>query len=452
MTTNRSTTDAGPRAAALRRLLLACAAALPLASATGCGHGYDKGTAEWSPPDYWQAERYAELAGLRICYFESGPLEAEVVGFRGDTTLLVPHGELDGIAPRQPVVALGRPLSLPGGVAALGRVLDGLGRPLDGGEPLSGERRVVRAEAPPPLDRPPVNETLQTGVRAIDGLCTLGRGQRLGIFAGSGVGKSSLLGQITRGTDADAIVVCLVGERGREVRDFLDQILGETRDRATVVAATSDRPPLERLLAPFVATSIAESLRDEGKDVLLVMDSVTRFAAASREIGLAAGEPPTVRGYPPSFFATVPRLVERLGRTERGSITGLITVLLEADDPNEPVGDTLRGLLDGHIYLDRKLAHRGHFPAIDPLQSLSRLMDVVSTPEHQAVAALVRQDLAVYDEGRDLVEIGAYRAGTNPRLDGALLRRERVEAFLRQGRGETSALGDTLAGLADIFA
>ncbi|HED63961.1 MAG TPA: FliI/YscN family ATPase [Planctomycetes bacterium] len=377
-----------------------------------------------------------------------GPIEAEVVGFRGASTLLMPHGDLDGIGPRQVVTALGAPFSVRVGPELLGRVVDGFGRPIDDGPELGGglARRRVRNDAPAPLTRTPIVEPLQTGVRAIDGTCTLGRGQRLGIFSGSGVGKSTLLSQITHGTDADVVIVALIGERGREVRSFRDKVLtGEMASKSTMVVATSDRPPIERFLAPFVAVTMAEAFRDQGLDVLLVMDSVTRFAAASREIGLAAGEPPTVRGYPPSFFATVPKLVERLGRSEHGSITGLLTVLLDADDPNEPVADTLRGLLDGHVYLSRDLAHRGHFPAIDVLASLSRLMPEITSTRHQEVARELRQMLAAWKEGRDLVEIGAYKAGANPALDRALLCMPRIEAFLQQGVGEKSALADTTA-------
>ena len=286
---------------------------------------------------------------------------------------------------------------------------------------------------------------MQTGVRALDGLNTLGRGQRIGIFAGSGVGKSTLLGQITRGCDADIIVIALVGERGREVGAFVNEVLDEhSRKKAVMVVATSDRAPIERFLAPFVAVTIAEHFRDKGKNVLLVMDSITRFAAASREIGLAAGEPPTVRGYPPSFFATVPKLVERMGRTRLGSITGLITVLLDGDDPNEPVADTLRGLLDGHLFLRRELAQAGHFPAIDVLGSLSRLMPALVSAQHAARASMLRGWLAAHREGRDLVEIGAYKAGTNPRLDQALSRMPIMEAFLRQGPHEMTALAETI--------
>ena len=310
----------------------------------------------------------------------------------------------------------------------------------------------MRADAPSPLERPSITEPLQTGVRAIDGLNTLGKGQRLGIFAGSGVGKSTLLGQITRGTDADVTIVCLVGERGREVRDFVEETLGdEGRKQAVTVVATSDRPPIERFLAPFVAVTIAEFFRDQGLNVLLVMDSVTRFAAASREIGLAAGEPPTVRGFPPSFFTTVPKLIERMGTTNMGSITGLITILLDADDPNDPVADTLRGLLDGHLYLTRDLANRGHFPAIDVLPSLSRLMSKIASAQHIALASAMREDLGVWREGRDLVEIGAYKPGTNPKLDGAISRMGALDAFARQTTDDLTSLDETVELLGMIY-
>ncbi len=377
------------------------------------------------------------------------PILAEVVGFRRDATLLMPHGPSDGVAPLQHVQALGRPFELPVGDELLGRTLDGFGEPLDGLPKLSARRREpVQREAPTPLSRPTIDTPLTTGVRAIDGLLTLGRGQRLGLFAGSGVGKSTLLGQVARGTDADILVVALVGERGREVRDFLSDVLGEdgTR-RAVTVVATSDRPPIERYSAPFVAMTVAEYFRDQGKNVLLVMDSVTRFAAACREIGLAAGEPPTLRGYPPRFFATIPRLVERMGNTEAGSITGLLTVLLDADDPNEPVGDTLRGLLDGHVFLDRELASRGHFPPIDVLSSLSRLMPALVDEDHAQLAALIRRDLAVWRDAKDLVEVGAYRPGANPELDAAIARLPLHEAFLTQARDESSSFPETVAAL-----
>jgi flagellum-specific ATP synthase len=320
------------------------------------------------------------------------------------------------------------------------------------------ERARVRRDAPGPLERVAIDQPLVTGVRALDATCLVGRGQRLGIFSGSGIGKSTLLGQVTRGTvqtdgGADVLVIALVGERGREVRGFLDEVLDErTRARAVTVVATSDRSPIERFLAPFVAVTAAESFRDAGHDVLFVMDSVTRFAAAAREFGLAAGEPPTVRGYPPSFFATVPKLVERLGRSDRGSITGLLTVLLDGDDPNEPVADTLRGLLDGHVYLSRELAQRGHFPAIDVLASLSRLMSSIAPERHAALAQGLREVLAQWRDGRDLVEIGAYKPGTNERLDRALLLLPGVEAFLRQGAGERTGLAETLGRMEALLA
>jgi flagellum-specific ATP synthase len=395
-----------------------------------------------------------EAAGVpaamgELCRIERGrlgPIDAEVVGFRGASTLLMPHGDIAGIAPMQRVTALGRPFQVSVGDELLGRMLDGFGRPLDGLPAIPRrEQRTVRGEAPAPLQRPAIDEPLQTGVRVIDGLATIGRGQRLGIFAGSGVGKSSLLGQVTRGTDADVVVVALVGERGREVGAFVRETLGpEGSKKAILVVATSDRSPIERFLAPFVAVTIAEHFRDQGQDVLLVMDSVTRFAAASREIGLAAGEPPTVRGYPPSFFATVPKLVERMGRTSRGSITGLLTILLDGDDPNEPVADTLRGLLDGHLMLSRELAQAGRFPAVDVLHSLSRLMPSLTAPGHKRSAAFVRRCLAAWKDGRDLVEIGAYKPGTNSKLDLALARMPAIEAFLRQETDELAPFAETV--------
>jgi flagellum-specific ATP synthase len=389
---------------------------------------------------------------VRIDRGALGPVLAEVIGFRDSTTLLMPHGELEGIAPRQRVTALGRPFSIRIGEEMLGRALDGYGRALDGPafEHASAER-AVRAEAPPALSRTPIRVPLQTGVRAIDACATIGRGQRIGIFAGSGVGKSTLLGQVTRGTDADIVIVALIGERGREVRGFLEEVLApETRARSIAVVATSDRAPMERFMAPFVALSCAEHWRDRGANVLLVMDSVTRFALAAREIGLAAGEPPTVRGFPPSFFATIPKIVERMGCSSKGSITGLLTVLVDGDDHNEPVADTLRGLLDGHLVLSRDLAHRGHYPAIDVLASLSRLMPAVAGGRHLALAQRLREDLAAWREGRDLVEIGAYRAGTNPRLDRALARLPAIDGFLRQSQTERCALADTLQRLEQI--
>ena len=399
-----------------------------------------------------------EAAGLpaalgELCRIDRGardPIHAEVVGFRGASSLLMPHGDLSGIAPMQEVYALRRPFSIPVTRDYVGRVVDGFGEPLDDGPRIhaKGELRSVRSAAPAALSRVPIDTPLETGVRVIDSMLTVGKGQRMGIFAGSGVGKSTLLGQVTRGTEADAVVVCLVGERGREVRSFLDDVLGpEGRAKSVLVVSTSDRPPIERFTAPFLALTIAEFLRDQGLEVLFVMDSVTRFAAASREVGLAAGEPPTVRGYPPSFFAEVPKLVERLGRTDRGSITGIFTVLLDADDPSDPVGDTLRGLLDGHIVLDRQLAHTGHYPAVDVPGSLSRLMPEIVDPGHMARATKLREWLASHREARDLLDIGAYKPGANPLLDEAIGRMPAIQHFLRQTGGDPTPLAETLAML-----
>ncbi len=375
----------------------------------------------------------------------SAAIDAEVVGFRGANTLLMPHGDVAGIAPMQAVIALKRPFSVPVGAHLLGRVIDGFAKPLDGlPAPAASEMRPARADSPDPLDRTPIDRALATGVRAIDGLITLGQGQRIGVFAGSGVGKSTLLGQVTRGCDAQVIVVCLVGERGREVRAFLDDVLGEEgRKKSVVVVSTSDRPPIERFMAPFVAVTVAEYFRDQGLEVLLVMDSVTRFAAASREIGLAAGEPPTVRGFPPSFFAVVPKLVERMGRTRKGSITGLLTILLDGDDVNDPVADTLRGLLDGHIVLSRDLAQRGHYPAIDVLGSLSRLMPALASEQEIAHASVLRELLAAWREGRDLIEIGAYKSGANPKLDAAVKLKNALDLFLKQSVRDHTPLSET---------
>ncbi len=377
------------------------------------------------------------------------PLIAEVVGFRGEVALLMPFGEMNGLGVGAPVSSLGKSFTISVGDRLLGRILDGFGRPMDGLGMIPGTSEVpVHREAPNPLERVPIKEVLETGVRAIDGLLTLGRGQRIGIFSGSGVGKSSLLSQVAKGSSADVAVIALIGERGREVQAFIQEALGPSGlQKAVVVAATSDRPPIERYKGGFVATAIAEYFRDQGKNVLFVMDSVTRFAAACREIGLALGEPPTLKGYPPSFFATAPKLVERLGRTKRGSITGIYTVLIDADDMDDPVGDTLRGLLDGHIILSRNLANRNHFPAIDTLASLSRLMKTVSTPIHHQAAGKFRDLLATYEENRDLVQIGAYRSGTNAKLDKALTRIANIEGFLKQEPEKNVPFQETTAQL-----
>jgi len=349
----------------------------------------------------------------------------------------------------QGVVATGEPFCAPVGDLLLGRVLDGLGRPLDGGPSLEGvRRRPVLAPPPPAMSRPRIARRFETGVRSIDLMNSLGEGQRVGIFAGSGVGKSTLLGKVLREAKADVTVVALIGERGREVRHFVDDLLGaEGRARSVVVASTSDRPALQRMKGAHLAATVAEHFRDEGRRVLLVMDSVTRFAMALREAGLAAGEPPTTRGYPPSLFSELPRLVERFGTSAQGSITALLTVLVEGDDLNDPVSDALRGLLDGHLVLSRSLAERGHYPPVDPLKSLSRLMDAVASRRQMAAAQKLRAWLAIYEDHRDLIEIGAYRRGSEPQLDRVLEKLPHIQALLKQGADERAPFDAALAQL-----
>ncbi len=365
-----------------------------------------------------------------------GPaLPVEVVGFRDGRLVTVPLGDTAGIRPGDRIVLKGGVLSLPAGESLLGRVIDGLGRPLDGRGPLgTADRAPLRPPAMNPLDREPIVAPLPTGVRAIDGLLTCGRGQRIGLFGGSGVGKSTLLGMIARGTAADVVVLGLVGERGREVRSFLEHDLGpDGLSRAVVVVSTSDSPPLVRMRAAYGATAIAEYFRDRGKNVLLMMDSVTRFAMAQREVGLAAGEPPTAKGYPPSVFALLPGLLERAGNVQgRGSITAVYSVLVEGDDVNEPIADAVRGILDGHIVLSRDLAARNHYPAIDVLGSISRTMPDVTDVEHRRRAGQVREWLATLRDSEDLVSVGAYVKGTTPRIDAALERRDAIARFLCQ--------------------
>lgn len=379
----------------------------------------------------------------------SGEVPAEIVGFRGARALVMPLGELTGLAAGAEVEAVGRPLTVPVGEALLGRVLDGLGRPMDGKGPLTGPQRTVTAgNAPDPLTRRPVDTPLPTGVRVIDGLLTCGRGQRIGIFAGSGVGKSTTLGMIARHAAADVNVICLVGERGREVREFLERDLGaEGLARSVVVIATSDTPAQVRIKACWVATAIAEAFRDQGLDVLLLMDSITRLAMAQREAGLAAGEPPALRGYPPSVFAMIPRLLERAGAGERGAITAFYTVLVEGDDLTEPVTDTARGTLDGHIVLSRALAGENHFPAVDVLGSLSRVMPAVVDRAHLDAGGSLRALLAAYADARDLIAVGAYVAGTNPPVDEAVRLMPAIHQFLRQRPGETTPYDETVQAL-----
>ncbi len=392
-----------------------------------------------------------------LCYIHpragGARLAAEVVGFRGDRVILLPFGEMRGIAPGCRVTAAGHGLVAGVGSGLLGRVLDGLGRPLDGRPRWTVEaRREVHGDPPSPLERERIHEPLHVGVRAVDGLLTIGRGQRVGIFAGSGVGKSTLLGMLARGATSDVNVIALVGERGREVRDFLEGDLGpEALTRSVVVAATSEQPALVRLNAAFLATAIAEYFRDQGRHVLLLMDSLTRFAMAQREVGLAAGEPPTAKGYTPSVFALLPRLLERAGTAERGSITGFYTVLVDGDDMNEPIADAARSILDGHIVLSRDLAGRGHYPSIDVLQSVSRVMDEVTDQEHRRAALEFRRILAVYRDAEDLINIGAYRQGANPAIDRARTLIAPMEAFLRQDAREVCPFAETRAHLLNLL-
>jgi type III secretion protein N (ATPase) len=365
------------------------------------------------------------------------PISAEVVGFRGEQALLLPLGELAGIAPASAVWRTGEPLTIRCGDELLGRALDGLGAPIDGGPELTGERWLVDRIAPPALERPPITAPLATGVRAVDTLLTLGRGQRVGLFAAAGVGKTTLLGQVARGTSADVIVVCQVGERGRELAELLGDELAPARAKTVVVCATSDAPPLVRLRAVHVATAVAEWFREKrGASVLLLVDSLTRVARAQREVGLSTGEPPARHGYPPSVFALLPRLIERAGATTAGAITAIYTVLVAGNDMDEPIADEVRGLVDGHIVLDRRLAQRGHFPPIDVVASVSRLMHRVIDPQHADAAAQVRTWLAVYEEHRDLITLGAYQAGRDRTVDTAVAAYPAIEGLLRQRRDE----------------
>ncbi|HXN33421.1 MAG TPA: FliI/YscN family ATPase [Polyangiaceae bacterium] len=376
------------------------------------------------------------------------PLACEVVGFDGGEAIAMPLGVLAGVGPDDEVESTGGPFRVRASGALLGRVVDGLGRPFDGGPPIDGEWVPVDRDPPQALGRRPVAHPIATGVRVIDGLLTLGEGQRVGLFAGSGAGKSSLLGAVARGAEADVVVVALVGERGREVGEFLDGSLGsEGRKKSVLVVATSDVAALERLRAAQVATAYAEHFRDQGARVLLLVDSVTRCARALREVGLAAGEPPARRGYPPSVFAMLPRLLERAGQGERGSITAIYTVLVEGGDMDEPIADEVRGILDGHIVLDRAIAARGRYPAVDVTVSLSRVMDGIVGKEHREAARRLRALVAVYEEKRDLLALGGYAQGRDKDLDEALSCMPRIEAFLRQDSGEKNDLTATIARL-----
>ena len=386
----------------------------------------------------------------RICFRDgSHSLDAEVVGFKEERVLLMPLGDLREVGPGCDVISTSRPLEVAVGEALLGRVLNALGEPIDDKGPIVAADFYPLYAAPPhPLKRQMVESPLSVGVRVIDGMLTLGTGQRVGIFAGSGVGKSTLLGMMARYTTADINVISLVGERGREVREFIERDLGpEGLERSVLIVATSDQPPLLRLKAALTATAIAEYFRDEGKNVLLMMDSVTRVARAQREIGLAIGEPPATRGYTPSVFEMLPGLLERAGAGERGSITGIYTVLVEGDDMNEPVADTVRGVLDGHIVLSRKIAARNFYPAVSVLESVSRVMPAIVSAEHLRASGRVRDLLATYAESEDLINIGAYKTGSNSRVDWALEHLENVRHFLTQSVNESCAYEETVARL-----
>ncbi|HEX8150764.1 MAG TPA: type III secretion system ATPase SctN [Pyrinomonadaceae bacterium] len=380
-------------------------------------------------------------------------LRAEVVGFRGSEVILMPLGDIHDVSMGAEVVSTGAPLTVRVGDALLGRVLDGLGEPADGRGPVEeSQERAVTARPPDPLRRRRVLKPLSTGVRAIDGLLTVGEGQRVGIYAAAGVGKSTLLGMLARNTEADVNVIALVGERGREVRDFIEHDLGEEGlRRSVVVVATSNEPSLVRLKSAYVATTVAEHFRDQGKRVLLLMDSVTRYARALREVGLAAGEPPARAGFPPSVFSELPRLLERTGNSERGSITAFYTVLVEGDDLTEPIADETRSILDGHVVLTRALASAGHYPAIDVSQSVSRVMPAVARPPHVEAARRFREVLAAYEAQRDLILIGAYKKGTDPRTDLAIAKADAMNAFLRQATAEKAPPANTVTQLQKMF-
>jgi flagellum-specific ATP synthase len=393
-----------------------------------------------------------EMCGIRIR--DGRRILAEVVGFKQDHLILLPLEHIEGISPGDTVTGRTTPRHIMLSTHVLGRVLDGLGQPIDGKGPLSGnDKRPLDVSSPSPLSREKIKTPLALGIRSIDGLLTCGRGQRVGIFAGSGVGKSVLLGDIANGSDAEVNVVALIGERGREVREFLEENLGpKGLARSVVVVATSDTPPIQRVKAAFMAVTIAEYFRDQVGNVLFMMDSLTRFAQAQREIGLAAGEPAATKGYCPSVFSLLPRLVERLGCSQTGSITGILTVLAENDDLNDPVADSARSLLDGHIVLSRALASRGHYPAVDILQSVSRLMPAVVGKEHRLAAQKLREIYATYADAEDLINIGAFSPGSNKRIDGAISLIDRINAFLVQPVRQRTTLDETAKQLTTISA
>jgi len=401
----------------------------------------------------------ARVLGVRagdICYIQSlghKSVKAEVVGFHEDEVILMPLGDIEGIGVGSEVIPTGRPLMVKVGEALLGRVLNGLGEPLDEKGPLiTNEEYPVYSSPPDPLKRQRITSPIAVGIRAIDGLLTCGEGQRIGFFAAAGVGKSTIMGMIARNTEADINVIGLIGERGREVRDFLEKDLGEEGlSRSVVVVATSEQPSLVRLKAAYVATAIAEYFRDKGKKVMLMMDSVTRFARAQREVGLASGEPPARQGYTPSVFSTLPKLLERSGNSDKGSITAFYTILVAGDDMNEPVADEVRSILDGHIILSRDLAAQGHYPAISISSSVSRVMDNIIDKEHLESARKLRQVIATYEKEKDLIMIGAYQHGSNPKVDYAIRKIDQVNSFLKQDVYEKTSFQEVVDSLVQIF-
>ena len=397
----------------------------------------------------------AAIGDINTIYNENTKSQvlAEVVGCKNDRVLLMPYENTDGITSGSFVRSTNQSLKIPVGDNLRGRIIDAVGKPIDGLGPIE-ETEYFSVNSPyiKPLARPPIREKMVFGIKALDGMITIGKGQRIGIFAGSGVGKSTLLGMIAKNVKADINVIALVGERGREVLEFVQNDLGEEGlARSVLVVATSDQSPMLRLKCPIVATAIAEYFKNQGKDVLLMMDSLTRFAMAQREIGLAVGEPPIARGYTPSIYSELPKLLERSGNFESGSITGIYTVLVEGDDTNEPIADTVRGILDGHIVLTRKLANANHFPAIDVNASISRLMNSIAPQEHLDMASKFRDLLSIYDKNEDLISIGAYKAGTNPKLDYAISKIDKINAFLKQGINEAFSYEETLAKMKEIL-
>lgn len=392
-----------------------------------------------------------------LCYIKSntksGIVKAEVVGFRDDRVLLMPYDNMEGVGLGSWVENTGEPLQVPVSKRLIGKTLNGLGLPMQDADLWETKKHYsVESSPPDPLSRQLIEDVLPLGVKAVDGMITVGKGQRIGIFAGSGVGKSTLMGMFARNTKADINVIALIGERGREVREFIERDLGEEgMKRSIVVVATSDQPALIRNKAAKTATAIAEYFRDQKKDVLLMMDSLTRFSMAQREIGLASGEPPVTRGYPPSVYSEMPKLLERAGNSEKGSITGLYTVLVDGDDFNEPITDTARGILDGHIMLSRKMAHKDHYPAIDILQSISRVMSSIATAKHKSFAGKLKNVLATYAEAEDLINIGAYKPGSNPNIDFAIEKIDAVNNFLQQSTEDKFSFEDTVMLMSGIF-